>query len=358
MTTQLKYILLFFLTVSFSLFAKGIDSLKIDFSKTSIDFNSVYEADGDLSVEFPYTNSGILPVRINRIIAPGFKKVSYQKEIIKPGKSGKITATIAPLGRSGHFNKEIIVFTNTPASPETLVVEGKIIKGSEKTSFKYRINELVFKQSQINFGYVYKGDINTEFIPVRNSSDHTISLEYINNNPHISVTNNFTSLAPGETGLIDFTYYTDSINDWDFVFDDIQLVINNTPVDKEQLRVTANIRENFNTLSKEEKSVLPKADLPIKVFNFDTIPVGKKIIHDYPVYNKGDRELIIRAVKPTCGCTAAIPEKTIISPGDSTNIRVEFDSRGFQGLNKKGVTVITNDPYHYKDFLWITGFVE
>ncbi len=358
MTIQKKYIVLFFLTLFISYIAKGIDSLKIDFNKTEIDFNSIYEADGNIPVEFSFTNSGILPIKINRIIAPGFKDISYPKEILESGKSGKITATIDPLGRTGYFNKDIMVFSNTPSSPETLEVNGKIIKGSKKTGFKYRIKEIEFKQSQINFGYIFKGDIITQFIPVRNNSDHAVSVNYINAHSHLSITNNFKSLAPGETGLVEFTYYTDSINDWDFVIDDVQLVINNKTIDYEPLKVTANIRENFNALSTEEKKILPKADLPIKVFNFDTIAIGKKVEYNYPVYNKGNRDLIIRAVKPTCGCTVVIPEKTTISPGDSTQIRLEFDSRGFQGLNKKGVTVITNDPYHYKDFLWITGYVE
>jgi hypothetical protein len=343
---------------STSVLAVNQDSTTISFLKEMIDFQVIYEADGAVPVSFEFTNTGSAPLYINRIIAPGLSDISYPKKALGPGEKGIINASVNPFGRKGYYKKYLTVFTNTTSSPDQLTVKGKILHGSFKNSFNYSIGGLAFKQLQLNFGYIYKGNEMVRYIPVMNTSEKPLRVSFPELPEHLSINNKFEELAPKSSGLIEIAYNTNAINDWDFVIDKVKITIDNKETTEGEIVITSNIRENFSLLSIEDQAHKPKVSLPVRVFNFDTIAAGKKVNFEFPVYNKGSRDLNIRAVKPTCGCTAVMPEKNIIAPGDSTVISVEFNSIGFSGLNKKGVTLITNDPDNYKHFLWVTGYID
>lgn len=78
-------------------------------------------------------------------------------------------------------------------------------------------------------------------------------------------------------------------------------------------------------------------------FNFGDITEGTKVVHEFVVMNNGDALLEIQKVKASCGCTAAKPEKDKLEPGDTTKIKVTFDSSRRQGMQKKYVYVFSND---------------
>jgi hypothetical protein len=93
-------------------------------------------------------------------------------------------------------------------------------------------------------------------------------------------------------------------------------------------------------------------------FDFGSIPGNSKVEHDFMLSNKGKTDLYVRKVSASCGCTVAQPSKTIIPPGDSTVIKVTYNTQGHSGADKKAITVITNDPRKPKSILWIKTLVE
>lgn len=62
------------------------------------------------------------------------------------------------------------------------------------------------------------------------------------------------------------------------------------------------------------------------------------------VRNEGDAELVISEVRTTCGCTVAQPERKNVPPGQSTTVKVRFDTHGKQGEVTSKVILLTNDP--------------
>ena len=82
-----------------------------------------------------------------------------------------------------------------------------------------------------------------------------------------------------------------------------------------------------------------------------------RVDHNFVVKNIGKSNLIIRKVKASCGCTATNPEKTVLAPGESTNIKTTFNSKGKSGRQNKSVTVVTNDPKSTSTMLRLTGNV-
>ncbi len=88
----------------------------------------------------------------------------------------------------------------------------------------------------------------------------------------------------------------------------------------------------------------PKIATNEKIFDFGNIRQGEVVAHDFVVKNVGDEDLNITKVRASCGCTAAAPDKDILAPGDSATIKVEFNSKGRSGVQKKYVYVFSNDP--------------
>ena len=62
--------------------------------------------------------------------------------------------------------------------------------------------------------------------------------------------------------------------------------------------------------------------------------------------NSGDGVLVISRVQPSCGCTAAKPNKTEYMPGEKGMIEGEFDPRNKEGAQSKTITIFSNDPDH------------
>lgn len=90
--------------------------------------------------------------------------------------------------------------------------------------------------------------------------------------------------------------------------------------------------------------LVPKIFVTPTDFDFGTIEQGKIFTYNYVVMNNGTDTLKIYDVRPGCGCTAVKPEKNILLPGESTKIKIDFNSEGRVGKQEKYVTILSNDP--------------
>lgn len=76
--------------------------------------------------------------------------------------------------------------------------------------------------------------------------------------------------------------------------------------------------------------------------NMGTINEGQQLDVTFRFKNTGDKPLVIRSVRPSCGCTAANPPAEPIAPGAEGEIKASFNSQGRTGTNKKTLTVVAN----------------
>lgn len=99
----------------------------------------------------------------------------------------------------------------------------------------------------------------------------------------------------------------------------------------------------------------PKLVLQQTSFDFGDIKQGETVSHIFVLTNSGGDLLKITNVQASCGCTAAVPEKSELAPGESTNLPVKFNSTGRMGMQKKTVKIFTNDPQSPEMTLTISG---
>ncbi|MFN8431286.1 MAG: DUF1573 domain-containing protein [Spirosomataceae bacterium] len=76
--------------------------------------------------------------------------------------------------------------------------------------------------------------------------------------------------------------------------------------------------------------------------DFGEIEEGEKVSTVYKFKNEGSMPLQIFDVQVSCGCTVASKPEDPIGVGETGEIKVEFNSKGKVGINKKFVTVTSN----------------
>ncbi|MFT2010375.1 DUF1573 domain-containing protein [Pontibacter sp. 13R65] len=79
-----------------------------------------------------------------------------------------------------------------------------------------------------------------------------------------------------------------------------------------------------------------------KEYNFGTINQGEVVSHTFKFTNTGSTPLVIESASATCGCTVPQPPKDPIAPGQSGEIKVQFNSTGKSGQQQPIITVRAN----------------
>jgi hypothetical protein len=92
-------------------------------------------------------------------------------------------------------------------------------------------------------------------------------------------------------------------------------------------------------------------------FDYGFIDEGEVVKHIYKFTNTGDVPLVISNCKGSCGCTVPTWPKEPVPPGGQGEIKVEFNSKGKPGPQRKQVTVTANTT-PTETFLVIKGEVR
>jgi len=135
------------------------------------------------------------------------------------------------------------------------------------------------------------------------------------------------------------------------------VLVNGRSAGRNILYVSANILDDFSGMTAEERAAAPSIHFDERTYDFGTLRHGVNARYKFGFTNRGQSDLLIRAVRSGCGSTATVADRKLIHPGDSGNIDVRFDSRGMLGRQSRSIIVITNDPDNQLIVLRITGKV-
>jgi hypothetical protein len=124
--------------------------------------------------------------------------------------------------------------------------------------------------------------------------------------------------------------------------------------------ISANLVEDFSSLSKADLENAPVFKLASTTVDLGKIPGSTAKDVEFNFTNAGKRDLIIRHVRSTCGCTAVQQgtQGSGIKPGQSSSIKATFNSGSYKGRVTKAIYVYTNDPKNSEVVLMLNADVE
>ena len=102
----------------------------------------------------------------------------------------------------------------------------------------------------------------------------------------------------------------------------------------------------------------PKIKFREESKDFGKMEQGEVLTHIFVFKNEGDETLKIKKVTTSCGCTAVMLFKEEIAPGEEGEIKITFNTKGFEGKNTKYINVESNDPAQPRKRLTVSAEIE
>lgn len=326
------------------------------------DFGKIKEEKGPVTVNFEFTNTGSKPLIIKQVHAScGCTSPNWSKAPVLPGKKGFVSVTYNPKNRPGPFSKTATVTSNAATPTKVLTIRGNVDPKPKTIEDVYRYaygNKIRLKTNHMSFSGINKDQKRHQTVDIINISDKPVAIGFNRVPAHLKIKAEPSTLQPGQKGVLSGTYDSKLKDDWGFLVDRVDITLDGTNNAANRLTVSATIQEDFGRLTPEQKANAPAIAFDNNTFNFESIAQGETAEHVFTISNNGKSDLYIRKIKASCGCTAVQPEKDVIPAGESTTMKVVFNSRGKVGKQNKTITVISNDPKHPRTILWVKGVVD
>jgi len=341
---SLTTILIFLVNVSVNSQEKDA---KIAFDSEVHDFDKVKEDGGTVSYKFEFTNIGGSPLVINDVKAScGCTTPEYTKQPVMPGKKGYVRVIFNPSNRPGTFNKSIVVRTNGVESVTVLRVKGDVQPRDRTVADRYptKMGDLRLKSNHLPLVKVKHTTPKIDSLPIINTSDDIMKITFTGVPDYLELKTKPETLKPGEKGWVWAKIYPQKVNDWGFIVDRVRIKVNGNNVNRNRFTLTAKIVEDFSKLTPEERKNAPKVEFENKVYDFGSAKQNTKVAHNFKFKNTGKRDLKIRKIRATCGCTTIEPERTVIPPGESGSFKAIFNTGSRNGNQRKLIYFISNDP--------------
>ena len=335
----------------------------VQFAETQHDFGTFKEEAGRQTYDFVMTNTGTLPLVIQNVVAScGCTTPEWTRQPIPAGGKGKVTAIYDPKDRPGQFNKTLSVYTNTKPEVVVLVIKGEVIP-HEKTIeelFTFVTGAVRFESQNLAFTNVKKNEKKIRIMQLVNTSSAPVKVEFDGLPAHLTMKANPVTLKPGQKGLVEGTFDGTKNPGWGNVTDMVKIKLNGVPQENVYYYVTANLIEDFSSLSKEELANAPVFKLASNTYDLGKIKGSTQNEVEFKFKNEGKTDLVIRYVRATCGCTAVLQgnQGVGIKPGESSSVKAVFNSGGYTGKVTKAIYVYTNDPKNSEVVLMLNADVE
>lgn len=340
---------------------------KMQPSATEHDFGTFKEEAGRQTFDFILTNTGTEPLVIQNVVAScGCTTPDWTRQPIPAGATGKVTAIYDPKDRPGQFNKTLSVYTNTKPEVTVLVIKGEVIP-HEKTIeelFTFAVgpanSQVRFESNHLAFTDIKKTEKKMRVMQLINTSKDPIKVEFDNVPAYLTLVSNPETLKPGQKGLVEGTYDATKNGGWGNVSDMIKIKLNGELQQNLFYYVSANLVEDFSSLSKEEIQNAPVFKVDATTVDLGKIKGSTQNEVEFKFKNDGKRDLLIRFIRSTCGCTAVQQgnQGVGIKPGESSSIKAVFSSGSYSGKVTKAIYVYTNDPKNSQVVLMLTADVE
>lgn len=355
---MIRWFLLITITLySFVCLAQG--NAVASFNSTIHNFNILKEVDGKVNYDFVFINKGKIPVIIKKVKSTcGCMSPNWTKHPVLPGKKGFIRATFDPTNRPGNFDKTITVFTNAKRPIRVLRIMGKVIPKRKTVldNYPYELPSglrMIFDHISIR---AVKEDSKKKIeIPVFNNHGKDLNIKFVNIPSYIKLKMIPDVLKVKGKGKILAEYDAKLKNDIGLVKENIAYLANGN---KEQMLVSANIKQDFSKLTPSQKAAAPIIKVDKRYMNFGNITKGEKLDLTVNISNSGKSDLSIKKLCVYKGEVEFSMPKKLIAPNESLPVKIFVNTLELVGKQKILLGIISNDPLNSEIKIRLSGFVN
>lgn len=344
---------------SWSVFAQ--QSRPVVFREETFDYGTVKEDGGPVDHDFIFTNITNRPVRIVSVQPScGCTTPEWTKEAVAPGSTGFIRASYNPKGRPGYFNKTLTVTTDADPNSIVLQIKGTVSTpgGNSDAEFKVQNGNWKLRHSSFNLGKVHRTDAPTiRDFPYINTGTKPVSVVKVIAPAYINAELTPKTLKPGEKGNIKMQYYGMKRNAYGFQSDNIEIHTDDAENPVKSFTVLATLEDHFPEMKPEEYTKAPRLQLGASSLDFGRVQQNSTVVREVNFTNTGKKELEIRAVQGNCTCITAVANDTKLKPGESTTLRISFNTEGRKSTQNKAVLIYSNDPRNPVQRITFTAYV-
>ena len=331
-----------------------------EFDKTVHDFGDILLSDGPVTCSFTIKNVGKDPIAIYEVVSScGCTVAEWTREPLVSGKSGKITATFDNTDGPIPFDKNLTVYISGIKKPVILKLRGYAHEREytlEELFGEYRIGPLGFKDKEIKVGNMEQGTSRSEQVQIANLGTRSadVRFEDVSKNLTLSVSPN--PIPAGSKAVLTATVNSDR-ELWGKNWYTAVPVVNGTRQGG-KVAVWAFTKENFNSLSNDERASGSQPMFASSNANFGTVSKGAVVEVEFSLTNKGKADFV--CYKADCDSEGvAFGRIPTLKSGEGGSFTVTVDTvRLPKGENTLFITLTTNSPLRPIVNLFVVGTVK
>lgn len=338
------------------------NSLEID--KMVHNFGDILHKSGPVSCTFTLRNKGSKPAVIYNVISScGCTDVEWTREPIRPGGTGKISVTYSNDEGAYPFDKTLTTYISDIAKPVLLKVRGVSVEKARPLEELYPVayGPFALREAMIKCGNLEQGGQKSEAVMVANTSDRPIKIEFTEVDPNLTISVSPNPIPAQGTAEMRFSVKADRKIWGRHTYQATPLIDGRTysnPEGKSSIGIWAFTKENFSSLTQEEKAQGPRPTFKESTYSFGKVKRGETVHASYTFKNDGKELFRVYKVNSDARTWShsTIPGAM---PGDEVTFRVHLDTSGLPaGEHLTIVTLTTNSPLKPIVNLFIAGYIE
>ena len=212
------------------------------------------------------------------------------------------------------------------------------------------------KEAENKGGNLEQGGVKSSTIKMANLSQKPINVSFSDVTPELSIKVSPNPIPAGQTADLNFSIKA-SREKWGKNWYDAKVVVDGR-VQAGKLSFWAFTKENFDGLSKEEKSAGSRPMFSESTFSFGKIKKGTKVNAVFELRNDGKQDFKVYKVDADCKGLSCEAIPTVM-PGGKARIKMTLDTAGMpSGETLAVITLTTNSPLRPIVNLFIAGWLE
>lgn len=338
------------------------ESIEID--KTVHNFGDIMLNSGPVSCTFTLKNVGTKPAVIYNVSSScGCTDVTWTKEPLLPGKSGKISVTYSNDEGAYPFDKSLTVYISDVKKPVILKVRGVSVAKKKPLAESYPVHfgVLGMKDKEFKCGNLERGGRKTNAVVVANISDKPITVGFTDVSPHLDIKVSPNPIPAQSTAEMQFTVNSgDGI--WGKNYYYAKPTVNGsaarTSEGDSQVSIWAFTKENFSGMSDSEKAKAARPMFNESTYSFGKVKRGTVVNAVFTFKNEGQTDFMVYAVNSDSG-DISYDDFPSAKPGETKTFKVALNtSKMPAGETLTIITLTTNSPLRPIVNLFIAGWLE